>query len=391
MYLQLDGCTVSPVARPDWLAAHFIPVDATIERFRTLLAPRFDWRNYDMGRSTSRQFTAIGHATALIREVCQLAGTATLIDDCRVNLAEAGVLEAVRQHDDAGLFAWLMDVLSYQGVADSVAYGYMEHHGRIAADAIAKGLKRKQLCPKLGSYWQFHGCGYRKTAGSCAEPDWYGTCPLPRHRLRNGRLNQTAYSLFLFCRDVAQGDLVAWLDRQLADADLPRSRDRGPRLAAAVVEPLTYIHGVSDKVLSMSLSMLLLAGDPDRERWQTAGAAMVAIDTLVHNWLHRTGLLRKFGAGHLYGPHCYAPSGCADIIRRVSKRIDARAFNPDYPRDFPRFVQYAIWWFCAQDGLGQCNGNRIADHKRCGLKDCELYGRCGRVVLHKPKPPEPIA
>ena len=36
------------------------------------------------------------------------------------------------------------------------------------------------------------------------------TCPLPLHPLRNGRLNQTAYSLFLFCRDVAEGELTRW-------------------------------------------------------------------------------------------------------------------------------------------------------------------------------------
>jgi len=37
-------------------------------------------------------------------------------------------------------------------------------------------------------------------------PVWpYRRCPLPRHALRNGRLNQTVYSLFLFMRDVAGG------------------------------------------------------------------------------------------------------------------------------------------------------------------------------------------
>jgi hypothetical protein len=41
--------------------------------------------------------------------------------------------------------------------------------------------------------------------------------------LRNGRLNQTAYSLFLFIRDIADGDLVGWIDRQLAE---PNDRAR---------------------------------------------------------------------------------------------------------------------------------------------------------------------
>jgi len=42
---------------------------------------------------------------------------------------------------------------------------------------------------------------------------------LPKHNLRNGRLNQTAYSLFLFIRDIADGDLVGWIDGQLQAAN----------------------------------------------------------------------------------------------------------------------------------------------------------------------------
>src|SRR5262249_47256379 len=83
-------------------------------------------------------------------------------------------------------------------------------------------------CPKLQSYWHFHDCGYRKIAGTCNEPDHFPACPLPLHPLRNGRLNQTAYGLFLFIRDLADGDLVAWIS-ELADPkpapSLPRSWD----------------------------------------------------------------------------------------------------------------------------------------------------------------------
>jgi hypothetical protein len=75
---------------------------------------------------------------------------------------------------------------------------------------------------------------------------------------------------------------------------------------------------------------------------------MIAIDTLVHNFLHRTGILARFGADHLYGAGCYRPGGCADIITLVAAQIDARAFNPAFPAIFPRFVQHAIWRYCAQ-------------------------------------------
>ena len=53
--------------------------------------------------------------------------------------------------------------------------------------------------------------------------DLMETCPLPAHEFRNGNLNQLAYSLFLFIRDVAAGDLVDWIDRRLAEAQ------HGPR------------------------------------------------------------------------------------------------------------------------------------------------------------------
>jgi len=133
------------------------------------------------------------------------------------------------------------------------------------------------------------------------------------------------------------------------------------------LEPLCCIHGVSSKVLSMACANLLLGADPSRERWVTTGASMVAVDTLVHNWLHRTGSLRRLGAEHAYGPACYGPTGCASIIEETARRIDARQFCPDGPAFFPRLLQKAIWMFCAEAHLGICNGNRIDDSRRTRL------------------------
>jgi hypothetical protein len=82
-----------------------------------------------------------------------------------------------------------------------------------------------------------------------------------------------------------------------------------------------------------------------------------------------------------YGVACYRPGGCADIIQAVAERIDARQFNPHFPQTFPRFVQYAIWQYCAQDGLDVCNGNRINDARRCENNDCRVRLMCDRVVL----------
>ena len=108
---------------------------------------------------------------------------------------------------------------------------------------------------------------------------------------------------------------------------------------------------------------------------------MIAVDTLVHNFLHRTGILQGCGAPHVYGAACYRPGGCASIIRSLSALIDARAFNPNFPKDSPRFVQYAIWRFCAADGLNLCNGNRIDDDKSCQITYCYLHQECRRIAL----------
>src|SRR6185312_6593743 len=112
--------------------------------------------------------------------------------------ADDGLVAAVQAHDTAAIFEWLMWILSFQGVSDAVAHGYLQQHGSVTWLEIADSLAdRLPTCPKLEGYWSFNKCGYRKGAQTCSEPGLISGCPLPRHPLRNGRLNQTAYSLFL--------------------------------------------------------------------------------------------------------------------------------------------------------------------------------------------------
>jgi hypothetical protein len=247
---------------------------------------------------------------------------------------------------------------------------------------VAAGLAQSPSCAKLRCYWAFEGCGYRKGASSCSRPEHRHACPLPRHDLRNGRLNQTAYSLFLFMRDLAAGDIVGWTDDRLASVELDPVSDRAARLRQALLQPLGHVYGVSNKVLAMALSDLLLAGDAKRPIWIEAGSVMIAVDTLVHNFLHRTGILRDFAAEHPYGVRCYAQGGCAAIIERIAGKIDARQFNTAFPANFPRFVQHAIWRFCAEAGLSRCNGNRIDDRAACKQTDCPVFNGCARVPLN---------
>jgi len=102
------------------------------------------------------------------------------------------------------------------------------------------------------------------------------------------------------------------------------------------------VYGASDKVLSMALSTLLVAAPRTMGHWVEVGYSMIAVDTLVHNFLVRTGVLHRFDAAHPYGIACYRAGGCADIIQIVAEQIDARQFNPQFPKTFPRFMQHAI-------------------------------------------------
>jgi hypothetical protein len=339
----------------------------------------------DTATSRSRQRGALDHAVWVVHGVCCLAGSTSLIDDLRAELRVEGVLSAIRRHDTGRLFDWLTAALSYQGISDRVAFNYMEAHGRARWADIDAKLGYGTTCPKLQTYWHYYNCRYDKISRTCAEPDHIDGCPVPSHDLRNGRLNQTAYSLYLFIREIADGDLVGWIDRQLRDADEPHDADRPARLRAALIEPLREVYGVSDKVLTMTLSCILLTAPRGYETWREVGATMIAVDTLVHNFLHRTGILARFGADHLYGAACYRPGGCADIIALVAEQIDARAFNPAFPAIFPRFVQHAIWRYCAQLGLDVCNGNRIDDRQSCDNVYCQIRSLCDRVTLNKHK------
>jgi hypothetical protein len=257
----------------------------------------------------------------------------------------------------------------------------MDKHGTASWSQIEASLKASPSCPKLRSYWGYEGCRYDKTSFTCSEPDHIHACPVPRPRLRNGRLNQTAYSLFLFVRDIAESDLIGWMDSQLEAVAGSSGTDLEAARQEALLGPLRNVYGVSDKVLTMALSTLLIGARNQRPIWFETGKGMIAIDTLVHNFLHRTGILQSCGIPHSYGAACYARGGCAEIIRTVSSRIDARTFNPKFPPAFPRFVQHAIWRFCAADGLNLCNGHRIDDRKPCKITYCYLYQKCDRKSL----------
>src|SRR6266446_8023970 len=235
--------------------------------------------------------SAVNHAVRLIHRICCLAGSSDYVDEIRDD--NRSIRAANAQRETPTLFDWLMVEHSHQGISDRVARDYMYVHGCITWREIERAVASRPSCPKLQSYWQFYGCRYHKTSGTCAEPDHVAQCPLPTHVLRNGRLNQTAYSLYLFIRDIAGNDLIGWIEAQLASVAAPADAHRHTRMREALLDPLRHVYGVSDKVLSMALSVLLLAAPKNMRLWTEVGVGMVAIDTLVHNFLVRTGILRR--------------------------------------------------------------------------------------------------
>ena len=325
--------------------------------------------------------SAADFAATTIRRTFLRSASSNFLEELIAEQRRSGVAAAIRQRDTKGLFKWLMTMLSYQGISNRAAEQFMEKHGYVTWPDVEMIATGKVPCPKLTSYWHFEGCNFRKTNYTCARPDLIHDCHLPRFPLRNGHLNQIAVSLYLFIRDIADGDFIGWIDRQLrAHAHLPASER-----ANALIEPLRHIYGVSHKVLSMLLSAMLLGADRRRRLWFETGASFVVIDTLVHNYLHRTGILRAATADHPYGPRCYAANGCASIIQAAATAIDASVFGANYPRYFPRFVQHGLWRFCSMDGLDVCNGNRLDDRKRCENRYCGDFTSCQRVILNARK------
>jgi hypothetical protein len=216
---------------------------------------------------------AIGFATDLILQTCRTSPDPTYLKRMRANLTRQGIRAAVAQHDTPALFDWLVEVMSYQGISDSIAWAYMQTHGRVTWADMHSAFERRPSCPKLVSFEAFSGCNYRKGSRTCARPDHLPACPLPTHPLRKGALNQAAYALYLFLRDECRGDLVAWIDGQLATADLPGAPDRVQRMREALLRPIGAVHGLGPKIVSMTLSGLLLGADRQRNGGSPPGPA----------------------------------------------------------------------------------------------------------------------
>src|SRR5215216_1848609 len=99
----------------------------------------------------------MAYATELILQTCRASLDPFYLRRLRTDLTRTGIKAAVATHDTPALFGWLMDLLSYQGVSDAVAWTYMEQHGRITWASIETALNQSPPCPKLKSYTGLSG------------------------------------------------------------------------------------------------------------------------------------------------------------------------------------------------------------------------------------------
>ena len=325
--------------------------------------------------------TAWAHCSRVLRPVLALAPV-TFIDDVAARLAEHGIQAAVAARDSAVLFDWIVALLARQGISNHAAITYAERNGSPTFAAIATRMAEAR-CPRLRSHWHYVDCGYRRSTGTCSTPHHRLLCPVTTIPARKGTLAEAAIAFWLFVRDVAGGDLVGWIAARPPAADPGAAHPhRATVMRSVLIDPLVHLPGIGPKVSSMILAELLLAGDPQRERWVTTGASFIAIDSLVHGFLHRTGILRRLEVDHAYGPACHAPGGCADVVAALAERIDAQALDPAHTQTFPRRLQHAIWQFCAEGGHHICNGTRINDTAPCAQGFCPAFQDCDRVALH---------
>ena len=278
------------------------------------------------------------------------------------------------------IYKFLMQSFSFQGISDRAAITYRNEHGDITFFQINKKLSKynslSKKCIKLKNFNSYTGCGYEKSEGTCNNHRLIKNCPVPTHDLRNGKLNQMAYSLYFFIRDTCNGNLIEFIN-SIIQRNLTKDYTYREIITAKneLLTEFTKIFNIGNKVASMALSDLLLS-DLRKPKWNMVGRSMVAVDRLVHKFLNRTGILKYHNATHDYGKKC--DTICTDIVIEIAEKIDAKKINKKYPSFYPRFIQHSIFHFCATDGLSFCNEKSVGDLKECAQTSCFYYNKCDR-------------
>ena len=81
----------------------------------------------------------IEYATRIVEQVCNLAGPLDYITRCRAEMQRHG-LSARNSPSVADLYDWLIDIVSYQGISDQAAAGFIREHGQANSLRRISGL-----------------------------------------------------------------------------------------------------------------------------------------------------------------------------------------------------------------------------------------------------------
>ncbi len=112
---------------------------------------------------------------------------------------------------NAKLYKNLIGGFKYVGGSDYVNETVWEQmNPKPTYHRLKEDLKAPK-CPKLHSFTNFNNCGYSKSKRTCNEPQFFSKCPLPRYNMRNGKLNQMVFSVYLFLRDRCDGDFPSFV------------------------------------------------------------------------------------------------------------------------------------------------------------------------------------
>jgi hypothetical protein len=134
--------------------------------------------------------------------------------------------------------------------------------------------------------------------------------------MKRGALNQMVFSLYFFLRDVCRRDFYTFVREHFGEGQLT---------AGAVSERLhdfigkiSAIANVGPKLAQMALAWLFLTRSPGWD-YRQVGLHMIAVDSLVHTFLHRAGILDSYQVEHAYGPRCHAEAGCLGVIHDLTR------------------------------------------------------------------------
>ena len=116
--------------------------------------------------------------------------------------------------------------------------------------------------------------------------------------MKRGALNQMAFSLYFFLRDVCVRDFYAFVRDHFGEGQ-PSAEAVNERLHDFIGK-ITTIANVGPKLAHMALSGLFLTRYPGWD-YRQVGLHMIAVDSLVHTFLHRTGILANYEVDHLVG------------------------------------------------------------------------------------------